>query len=267
VDPLWENAPAVSPYIYTLNNPINFTDPTGEWPDLPSMASLKASYNDAKTSAQKYVTTATTQVQKTYSEVKATASKTYTEYEKKAVSTYNQVKKQAVSTAIALEKKAIAAKETAVQFEKNNRKAIIEIVGNAGKITQNIGNSIALGGYVGAAVGSGVAGVGAAPGLVVAAVGNATSLAGSAIEGSAQIYDLMANGKSGSDLAVNAGFIVLDRAIDVGAKKLGVPDIGISIKDAKTVLNETQTGAVILKETIGQNATAAEMITNKAMDK
>ncbi|MEO8235529.1 MAG: RHS repeat-associated core domain-containing protein, partial [Flavobacterium sp.] len=46
VDPLAEQGPEISPYIYCNQNPLNLTDPDGRWPDLPSWKSIKTSFNN-----------------------------------------------------------------------------------------------------------------------------------------------------------------------------------------------------------------------------
>ena len=47
-----ENDLSVGGYVFSFNNPINFNDPDGNWPDLPSWKEVKKTYSETK----KYVT-------------------------------------------------------------------------------------------------------------------------------------------------------------------------------------------------------------------
>ncbi len=42
LDPRMKKGPDFSPFCYTFNNPIHFTDPDGKWPELPSLSSIKS---------------------------------------------------------------------------------------------------------------------------------------------------------------------------------------------------------------------------------
>ena len=153
-----ENDLSVGGYVYSFNNPINFTDPDGNWPDLPSWKEIKTSYNNAVKSASKEITYQKYKMKSDWANIKRTV------YNGKG---WDDTVKDIKKTGRNIQK-----------WTKDHKEQLIGVA----KRIQKIGDDATTAGLIGAAAGAPIAGVGAAPGLAVATFGGYISFAGSVME-------------------------------------------------------------------------------------
>ncbi|TAF44769.1 MAG: hypothetical protein EAZ64_05995 [Sphingobacteriales bacterium] len=196
LDPMGYQEPGLTPYQFGFNNPINFADPDGRWPELPTWGSIKKSYNVAKTSIARNYNTAV------------------------AVSkgAYN-------ATARAISQSAVVTQK----WTAKNKGSLLSVA----KSIQETGDKAATIGAVAAIAGAPVAGVGAAPGASLAAVGAIVSGIGAGMEVAVELIGGSSK-NAVITLGNEAGYKALsklgDAAIDAAVPG-NLPDMSSELKE------------------------------------